>query len=38
MRVLGYAADPLTDRQGLAEAGAQVFDDMRALPALLGVH
>jgi beta-phosphoglucomutase-like phosphatase (HAD superfamily) len=36
MRVLGYAADPLTDAQGLAEAGAQVFDDMRALPALLG--
>ncbi|MFZ2101400.1 MAG: HAD family phosphatase [Oricola sp.] len=36
MRVLGYAADPLTDTQVLAEAGAVVFDDMRALPALLG--
>ena len=36
MRVLGYAADPLTDAEGLAEAGAVVFDDMRALPALLG--
>ena len=37
MRVYGYAADPLTNAQGLAEAGAQVFDDMRALPALLGL-
>lgn len=38
MRVFGYAADPLTDGKGLAEAGAQVFDDMRALPALMGLH
>jgi beta-phosphoglucomutase-like phosphatase (HAD superfamily) len=37
MRVLGYAGDPLSDRQGLAEAGAELFDDMRRLPALLGV-
>lgn len=38
MAVLGYAADPLTDREGLAEAGALLFDDMRALPALLGLQ
>lgn len=38
MRVFGYAADPLTDRDGLAEAGALVFDDMRELPALMGFH
>jgi beta-phosphoglucomutase-like phosphatase (HAD superfamily) len=38
MRVFGYAADPLTDKEGLAQAGAQVFDDMRALPALMGLH
>ncbi|QKV19759.1 HAD family hydrolase [Oricola thermophila] len=38
MRVFGYAADPLTDREGLAKAGARVFDDMRELPALMGFH
>ena len=38
MRVFGYAADPLTDADGLAEAGAELFDDMRALPALMGLH
>ncbi|GAB4362830.1 MAG: HAD family phosphatase [Oricola sp.] len=38
MRVFGYAADPLTDADGLAEAGAVLFDDMRALPALMGLH
>lgn len=37
MRVLGFAADPLTDAQGLAEAGAEVFDSMHKLPALLGI-
>lgn len=38
MRVLGYAADPLTDSEGLVQAGAMLFDDMRQLPALLGLH
>jgi len=38
MRVFGYAADPLTDAKGLEAAGARVFDDMRALPALMGLH
>lgn len=38
MRVYGYAADPLTDAKGLAEAGAVLFDDMRTLPALLGLQ
>ena len=38
MRVFGYTADPLTDANGLAQAGAELFDDMRALPALLGLH
>ncbi len=37
MRVLGYAGDPLTDRAALKQAGAIVFDDMRELPALLGL-
>jgi len=34
MRVLGYAG-PFTDPEGLAAAGAELFDDMRRLPALL---
>lgn len=37
MPVFGYAGDPLTDADGLAEAGARVFTDMRDLPALLGL-
>jgi HAD superfamily hydrolase (TIGR01509 family) len=37
MRAYGYVGAPHTDRAGLMEAGAIVFDDMRALPALLGV-
>lgn len=37
MPVFGYTADPLTDADGLAEAGATLFDDMRALPGLLGL-
>lgn len=37
MRVLGYAGDPLTERAALAAAGAEIFDDMRALPGLLGL-
>ncbi len=38
MRVLGYAGDPHTDADGLAQAGAEVFRDMRELPRLLGVE
>ena len=38
MRVFGYHGDPLSDREGLAEAGATLFDDMRALPGLLGLR
>lgn len=38
MRVFGYTADPLTDAEGLADAGAVLFDDMRTLPALLGLR
>jgi beta-phosphoglucomutase-like phosphatase (HAD superfamily) len=37
MRVYGYVGAPHTDRAGLAEAGATIFDDMRTLPALLGM-
>lgn len=37
MRAYGYVGAPHTDRTGLVEAGAIVFDDMRTLPALLGV-
>jgi HAD superfamily hydrolase (TIGR01509 family) len=37
MHVFGYHGDPLSDREGLAEAGATLFDDMRALPGLLGL-
>lgn len=36
MRAYGYIGAPHTDRAGLVEAGATVFDDMRALPSLLG--
>jgi len=37
MRAYGYVGAPHTDRAGLLEAGATVFEDMRDLPALLGV-
>lgn len=37
MNVFGYAGDPMTDREALAAAGAQVFDDMRDLPGLIGI-
>jgi len=37
MHVFGYHGDPHTDRDGLAAAGATLFDDMRALPGLLGL-
>ena len=35
MRPFAYAAAPHADREGLAALGAVLFDDMRALPALL---
>lgn len=38
MSVFGYCGDPLTDRQGLIESGAAVFDDMRQLPGILGLR
>jgi len=38
MRVFGYHGDPLTNRDGLAAAGATLFDDMRRLPSLLGLR
>ena len=37
MRALGYIGDPVTDRAALLEAGAELFDDMARLPALLGI-
>lgn len=38
MRVLAYAGDPLTDRDGLAAAGGEVFLSMNRLPSLLGLE
>jgi len=37
MRAYGYVGAAHTDRAGLVDAGASVFEDMRMLPALLGV-
>ncbi|MGD1935286.1 MAG: HAD family hydrolase [Candidatus Phaeomarinobacter sp.] len=37
MRVVGYAGDPNTDRQALADAGATVVTDMAEVPTLLGL-
>ncbi len=37
MQAFGYVGAPHTDRAGLIEAGATIFDDMSGLPALLGV-
>ena len=37
MKVFGYAGDPQTNAQALTNAGAIVFDDMRKLPALIGI-
>lgn len=37
MHVFGYHGDPLSDRDGLAAAGAVLFDDMRDLPSLIGL-
>jgi HAD superfamily hydrolase (TIGR01509 family) len=38
MRVFSYHGDPHSDRDGLAAAGGVLFDDMRDLPALLGLR
>jgi len=37
MRVIGYAGDPHTDADALAQAGARVVRDMAEVPALLGL-
>ena len=37
MRVFSYCGDAHADREGLAAAGGILFDDMRTLPALLGI-
>lgn len=37
MRVIGYAGDPHTDGNALADAGAVVVRDMAEVPALLGL-
>jgi HAD superfamily hydrolase (TIGR01509 family) len=37
MRVFSYCGDAHADHEGLAAAGGILFDDMRRLPALLGV-
>lgn len=37
MRVIGYAGDPNTDGNALADAGAVVVSDMAKVPALLGL-
>ncbi len=37
MRVLSYCGDPHGDREGLAAAGGEMFDDMRDLSGLIGL-
>jgi HAD superfamily hydrolase (TIGR01509 family) len=37
MRVFSYCGDEHSDREGLVAAGGILFDDMRKLPALLGI-
>lgn len=37
MTVYSYCADVYSDREGLEEAGGILFDDMRALPSLIGI-
>jgi HAD superfamily hydrolase (TIGR01509 family) len=37
MRVFSYCGDEHSDREGLTAAGGILFDDMRKLPALLGI-
>ena len=38
MRVFSYHGDPHSDRDGLAEAGGILFDDMRELAGLVPIH
>ena len=38
MRALAYAGDPEAEREGLAKAGGELFDDMRELPGLIGIR
>ena len=38
MRVYSYHGDPYSDRDGLADAGGVLFDDMRALARLVPIH
>ncbi|UCI07666.1 HAD family hydrolase [Mesorhizobium sp. B1-1-8] len=38
MRVFSYHADPYSDRDGLAEAGGILFDDMRDLAGLVPIQ
>ena len=38
MRVFSYHADPFSDRDGLADAGGILFDDMRELAGLVPIH
>ena len=37
MRALAYAGDPEAEREALAQAGGELFDDMRDLPHLIGI-
>lgn len=37
MRVLGYCGDPMTDRALLESEGAEIFSDMREVPARLAI-
>jgi hypothetical protein len=37
MRVFAYHRDPYSDRDGLAAGGGILFDDMRDLPAMIGL-
>ena len=37
MRVMAYAAAAYVDRQGMRRAGGELFEDMAALPRLIGV-
>ncbi|MBA5778795.1 HAD family phosphatase [Stappia sp. F7233] len=38
MRVLGYVGNPDSDREAMRAAGAELFDDMHALAALIGLE
>jgi len=37
MRVMAYVAAPYVDREGMRRAGGELFEDMAALPRLIGV-